>query len=95
MGQPAAAKPLCREFQRSANLSVWTEALLGAEILILHASPVYYGFGVPRGDGSAVVLIPGFLGTDLYLAELHAWLRRIGYCPYFSGIGSTRNVRTC
>lgn len=54
---------------------------------MLHASPVYYGFGVPRGDGSAVVLIPGFLGTDLYLTELHAWLCRIGYRPYLSGIG--------
>jgi triacylglycerol lipase len=49
--------------------------------------PVYYGFGVPRGDGSAVVIIPGFLGTDLYLTELHGWLERIGYRPYFSGIG--------
>jgi len=75
------------EFQHGANLSVWTEALFGAEILILHASPTYYGFGVPRGDGSAVVIIPGFLGTDLYLTELHSWLRRIGYNPYFSGIG--------
>ena len=70
-----------------ADTSLWTEALFGAEILILHAAPVYYGLGVPRGDGSAVVIIPGFLGTDLYLTELHAWLRRIGYRPYFSGIG--------
>jgi len=70
-----------------ADTSIWTEALFGAEILILHATPVYYGLGVPRGDGSAVILIPGFLGTDVYLAELHAWLRRIGYRPYFSGIG--------
>jgi len=54
---------------------------------MLHAAPVYYGFGVPRGDDSAVIIIPGFLGTDLYLMELHAWLRRIGYRPYFSGIG--------
>lgn len=70
-----------------ANTSLWTEALFGAEILVLHATPVYYGLGVPRGDGSAVILIPGFLGTDVYLTELHAWLRRIGYRPYFSGIG--------
>jgi len=70
-----------------AKTSLWTEALFGAEILILHATPVYYGLGVPRGDGSAVILIPGFLGTDVYLTELHAWLRRIGYRPYFSGIG--------
>ena len=34
-----------------------------------------------------MVVIPGFLGTDVYLMELHAWLGRIGYRPYFSGIG--------
>src|SRR5271157_1175831 len=70
-----------------ADISPWTEALFAAEILLLHATPVYYGFGIPRGDGSAVVIIPGFLGTDLYLMELHGWLKRIGYRPYFSGIG--------
>src|SRR5207245_1805089 len=43
--------------------------------------------GRTSGDGSAVVIIPGFLGTDLYLMELHGWLGRIGYRPYFSGIG--------
>ena len=68
------------------SISPWTEALFAAEILLLHATPVYYGFGVPRGDGSGVVIIPGFLGTDLYLMELHGWLARIGYRPYFSGI---------
>jgi len=61
--------------------------LCAAEILLLHAAPVYYGFGVQQGDDSAVVIIPGFLGTDLYLMELHGWLGRIGYRPYFSGIG--------
>lgn len=70
-----------------ANTSLWTEALFGAEVLLLHATPVYYGFGVPHGDGSGVIIIPGFLGTDLYLTELHGWLARIGYRPYFSGIG--------
>jgi len=70
-----------------ADTPLWTEALLGAEILLLHAMPVYYGFGVPRGDGSGVVIIPGFLGTDLYMMELHGWLERIGYRAYFSGIG--------
>jgi triacylglycerol lipase len=70
-----------------ADISLWTEALFAAEILLLHATPVYYGFGVPRGDDSGVVIIPGFLGTDLYLTELHGWLKRIGYRPYFSGIG--------
>src|SRR5579864_6487039 len=73
--------------QPEASNSFWTEALFGAEVLLLHATPVYYGFGVPHGDGSGVVIIPGFLGTDLYLMELHAWLGRIGYRAYFSGIG--------
>ncbi len=57
------------------------------EVLLLHAAPVYYGFGVPHGDDSAVVIIPGFLLTDLYLVEMYGWLSRIGYRPYFSGIG--------
>src|SRR5579884_4018763 len=63
------------------------EALFAVEAALLHAAPVYYGLGVPHGDGSAVVVIPGFLGTDIYLMEMFAWLRRIGYTPYFSGIG--------
>jgi pimeloyl-ACP methyl ester carboxylesterase len=42
---------------------------------------------VPRGDGSPVVLVPGFLGADAYLLEMYLWLRRIGYSPFLSGIG--------
>jgi len=71
----------------SIDFSPWTEALFADEILLLHATPIYYGFGVPHGDDSGVVIIPGFLGTDLYLMELHGWLGKIGYRPYFSGIG--------
>jgi len=80
-------KSQAKSYPKAHVASFWTEALFAAEVLFLHASPVYYGLGVPQGDGSAVVIIPGFLGTDLYLTELHAWLKRIGYKPYFSGIG--------
>src|SRR5664279_223873 len=76
-----------REDYEEANVSIWQEALFAADILLLHASPVYYGWGVPRGDGSAVILIPGFLGTDAYLGQFHSWLERIGYRAYYSGIG--------
>ena len=69
---------------------IWVEALFPLDWLALHTSPVYYGFGVPRGNGDPVILVPGFLGDDRYLTEMHLWLRRIGYRPYFSGIG--RNV---
>ncbi|HVO63500.1 MAG TPA: alpha/beta fold hydrolase [Terriglobales bacterium] len=78
------------EFEQNlvpANLSIWQEALFAADILLLHASPTYYGLGVPHGDGSAVIVIPGFLGTDAYLGQFRTWLGRIGYRPYFSGIG--------
>ncbi len=85
---PSTGRKSTRQpYPQSLSSSFWSEALFGAEVLILHATPVYYGLGVPRGDGSGVVVIPGFLGTDLYLTELYAWLGRIGYRPYFSGIG--------
>lgn len=66
---------------------IWKESLWALDWLALRLSPVYYGIGAPRGDGSPVVLVPGFLGTDLYLGELYLWLHRIGYRPYMSGIG--------
>ncbi|MBZ5617471.1 MAG: alpha/beta fold hydrolase [Acidobacteriia bacterium] len=75
-----------RDYEAIA-LPIWQELLVGMEMLYLWVSPVYWGFGIPHGDGSAVVLIPGFLGTDFYLTEFRAWLRRIGYRPYYSGIG--------
>jgi hypothetical protein len=83
----APRKNYVRRTEAEADISIWKEALYGAELLLLHASPIYYGLGVPRGDGSAVVLIPGFLGTDQYLLPLHGWLERIGYRPYLSDIG--------
>ncbi|HZT33573.1 MAG TPA: alpha/beta fold hydrolase [Bryobacteraceae bacterium] len=72
---------------KAVRLPIWQELLVGVEMLYLRISPVYWGLGIPRGDGSAVVVVPGFLGTDLYLLEFRAWLRRIGYKSYYSGIG--------
>ena len=72
---------------KSASRPIWREAFVGLDWLALHAAPVYYGLGIPRGDGSAVIAVPGFMGTDLYLGELHLWLRRIGYRSYVSEIG--------
>jgi pimeloyl-ACP methyl ester carboxylesterase len=71
----------------AVSLPIWQELLVGIEMVYLRVSPVYWGYGIPRGDGSGVVVIPGFLGTDLYLMEFRSWLKRIGYRPYFSGIG--------
>ena len=70
-----------------ASVPLWRETLFGVDWLSLRLAPVYYGVGVPRGDGAGVVLIPGFLGSDNYLVEMYYWLRRIGYQPYYSRIG--------
>lgn len=79
--------PIRTEEYKEADLPILGEVLCAAELLLLHATPLYYGFGIPPGDGSAVVLIPAFLCPDAYLAPLHQWLARIGYKPFFSGIG--------
>ena len=61
------------------------------EWLKLRCSPVYWGRGVPHGDGQPVVVVPGFMGTDLSLMELYWWLARHGYRPYYSGLGLNLN----
>lgn len=72
---------------RAQALPIWFESLVGVDWTLLRLSPVFYGFGVERGDGSAVIVVPGFLGSDVYLYELYLWLKRIGYTPYLSNIG--------
>jgi len=66
---------------------MWQELMVGFELVQLRLTSTFYGLGVPRGNGEAVILIPGFLGTDIYLGELFSWLRTVGYRSYFSGIG--------
>ncbi len=79
--------PIRTQEYKEADLPILGEVLFAAELVLLHTAPLYYGFGIPHGDNSAVVLIPGFLCPDAYLAPLHNWLARIGYEPFFSRIG--------
>jgi len=71
----------------AVDLPIWKEAWMGYDWVRLKASRVYYGMGIPKGNKSAVILVPGFLGFDLYLTELYLWLWRIGYSPFMSRIG--------
>ncbi len=66
---------------------IYCEPFLLLEFATLRLSPVYYGLGVPTGDGTAVVIIPGLMGLDVILFELYGWLTRVGYRAYFSGMG--------
>ncbi len=82
----AQLKKPTKEFT-AANLPIWHELGLGIDWLALHYSPDYFGIGIPRGNGSGVILIPGFLADDNYLGEMYFWLGRIGYHPFLSKIG--------
>ena len=57
------------------------EAQALGELTALHRDPVFYGRGVPRGDGRVVLVVPGLFGNDMYLQPLRVWLTRIGYSP--------------
>lgn len=72
---------------KAASRPIWRESFVGLDWLALHTAPVFYGLGIPHGDRSAVITVPGFMGTDLYLQEIHWWLKRIGYRSYLSDIG--------
>lgn len=75
------------EFQAATALPLWREALLGIDWISLRVSPVFRGSGIPTGDGTGVVVVPGFMGSDQYLGDMNSWLRRINYTPFLSGIG--------
>jgi len=50
-------------------------------------SPVWQGSGIPEGRDGPVLLVPGFLADDGFLAVLTRWLRSIGYRTRRAGIG--------
>jgi pimeloyl-ACP methyl ester carboxylesterase len=56
------------------------------ELSRLLVDPVYYGLGIPHGDGAPVIAIPGFLAGDASLAIMRDWLSRIGYRPHRASI---------
>lgn len=77
----AGAPPARRWWGRHVQELRWQ-----AEAARLLVDPVFRGAGVPRGDGMAVLTMPGFLAGDNSLLALNDWLRRIGYRPERSGI---------
>src|SRR5260370_34393183 len=57
-----------------------------AEFRLLLEDPVFWGWGVPRGAGHAVLVLPGLFAGDRYLQPLRGWLGRVGYRPVLSGL---------
>lgn len=82
-----SAKPFLPHGEIGYPTPILVEMLSVVEFAALRLSPAYYGYGIPHGDQSAAVVLPGLIGWDIMLLEMHAWLGRIGYRPYFSGLG--------
>lgn len=82
-GDPFAEDPSLQ----AVETPLWRESFFGFDWLALRTSPVFFGCGVPRGNGEPVILVPGFLASDFSLVEMFQWLGRIGYRAYFSRIG--------
>jgi triacylglycerol lipase len=84
--QKISVESLAASVPEAVDLPIWKEAGALWEWMRLRWSDDYAGENAPQGDGSPVLLIPGFLCTDIHLFELHGWLRRIGYRTYASHI---------
>jgi triacylglycerol lipase len=64
--------------ERAVLTHEWRAVAERAQLL---ADPIYWGAGVPRGDGRLVLVLPGLFANDHYLRPLRTWLSRIGYRP--------------
>lgn len=65
---------------------MWLEGRIYLEYLRLVRDPVFRGVEVPPGNGSPVILIPGFLAGDWTLRTPYQWLRKVGYRPRMAGV---------
>ncbi len=65
---------------------LWHEVLVGFEIGHHFTRSVLLKESIPRGDGSAVIVVPGFLSNDWHTAPLRDRLRKNNYDSRSSGI---------
>lgn len=72
--------------QQDGRKPLFYEAFVGFDISQLLLSDVWRGKDIPSGDGSSVIVIPGFGSKDLDTLVLRHWLKRIGYNGQSSGI---------
>jgi pimeloyl-ACP methyl ester carboxylesterase len=56
------------------------------ESLTIARQSIMIGSAARFGDGKPIILVPGFLGSDLQLLMLSAWLRALGYRPVTAGL---------
>jgi pimeloyl-ACP methyl ester carboxylesterase len=69
-------------------LAAWPLTLtkVGFEALTIARQSIMVGSASRFGDGKPVILLPAFLGSDLALLPLSAWLKALGYRPVTTGL---------
>lgn len=71
----------------SGNRHLGYEAIPADPAWMLPFHPVYRrGEGVPRGDGSPMIFVPGLFGSDAYMRPMRNWSKRNGYAGEDSDI---------
>jgi pimeloyl-ACP methyl ester carboxylesterase len=63
-----------------------TLATVCVESLTIAQQSILVGGTSRFGDGKPIVLVPGFLGSDVQLLMLSSWLRALGYRPVTAGL---------
>jgi triacylglycerol lipase len=76
------------------TIPIWREGLIAHERATLMNHPVWRGEDVPPGEGTPVLLIPGFLAGDISLSVMAQWLKRIGHRPCRAGIRANVDCTT-
>jgi pimeloyl-ACP methyl ester carboxylesterase len=74
--------------------SIWREARVALEGVELYRSGRGLDTDLAGGDGSPVLLVPGYLAGDRALAPLANWLRHAGYAPQEAAISANVNCGT-
>jgi triacylglycerol lipase len=68
--------------------ALWNEVLAPLEYRRLRGDPVFVGDGVKNGAGRPVLVLPGFLASDLPMHTMVDWLRRTGHRALYARAGT-------
>jgi pimeloyl-ACP methyl ester carboxylesterase len=82
------------ELRKRSHIPRWRVRLFAIRDLVASTSefaalltdPVFWSHRAARGNGAAVLVLPGYSCTDLHTFPLRNWLRRNGFWPSASGI---------
>lgn len=82
----------------TSNIRAPSLPLLLLELRVLAELPLFLArtlstAGLPRGDGHAVLVVPGFGADDLTTLPLRSALRRLGYATCGWGLGRNLGMR--